>query len=275
MSAEESPYSPAWLGLREPADGAARSPELLDRVRDLLAGQPRPLIRDLGCGTGSMGRWLAARLPGPQHWILYDRDPELLQHALATMVTSAADGSPVTVETRQCDIGGLTGPDLAGAALVTASALLDVLTGEEVSALAGACAAARVPALLTLSVTGHVDLLPTDPLDAEIGAAFNDHQRREDGGRRLLGPAATDTAAEAFERLGGTVLVRPSPWRLGPDQSALTARWLRGWVAAALDQRPDLADRVANGYLGRRLAAAEAGELTVEVGHSDLFAKFE
>jgi SAM-dependent methyltransferase len=275
MSAGDTPrYSPAWLGLREAADAAARSPELLEPLRRRLAGVPRPVIHDLGCGTGSMGRWLAARLPGPQRWIMYDRDPELLDHAAANMVETAADGAPVTVDTRQRDITRLTAEDLTGADLVTASALLDLLTADEMDRLAAACAGAACPALLTLSVVGRVRLTPADPLDAEVAAAFDAHQRRSTGGRRLLGPDAVDAAVEAFGRLGATVLVRPSPWRLGADRAGLAAQWLRGWLAAACAQRPDLTAPGA-AYLRRRLAAAEAGELGVVVGHSDLLAQYE
>jgi hypothetical protein len=267
-------YSPTWLALREGADAAARAPELLEPVRRRLAGVARPVIRDLGCGTGSMGRWLAGRLPGPQHWIMYDRDPDLLDHAAATMTGVAADGSPVTVETRRRDITRLTIEDLTGGSLVTASALLDLLTVEEVNGLAAACVGAACPALLTLSVVGEVDLTPGDPLDAEISAAFNAHQRRSTGGRRLLGPDAVEAATEAFTRLGAAVLVRSSPWRLGADQAALAAAWLRGWVAAACAQRPELAAPAA-AYLDRRLDAAAAGELRVLIQHGDLLANHE
>jgi hypothetical protein len=268
---EAAEFTPDWLGLREPADAVARSVALLGPVRHHLAGRDRTVIHDLGCGTGSMGRWLAARLPGPQHWVLYDRDPVLLAHARANM-PAAADGTAVTVETRQRDVAELTAADLVGADLVTASALLDLLAREEVAALARACADAGCPALLTLSVVGRVDLDPADPLDADLAAAFDAHQRRRHGGRQLLGPDAVDATVEAFIRSGATVRVRPSPWLLGPDQAALTTEWLRGWVAAATDQRPELAAPAAD-YLPRRLAAAAAGGLRVAVHHSDLLAQ--
>ena len=74
MTGEQVRVSAAWLDLREPADAAARS---LDLVRILLAHWPadRPtVVHDLGSGSGSMGRWLAPHLPGPQHWVLHDRD---------------------------------------------------------------------------------------------------------------------------------------------------------------------------------------------------------
>ncbi|GGQ59347.1 class I SAM-dependent methyltransferase [Couchioplanes azureus] len=259
-------FSTGWLSLREAADAAARATDLIDL---LPAGGPL-VVRDLGCGTGSMARWLAPRLSGPQRWILQDRDPALLAYAAAHVPPAAADGATVTVETVEADVTGLTAADLDGVSLVTCSALLDLFTADEVRALAGVCVEAGVPALFTLSVVGEVHLDPPHPLDAEVAAAFNEHQRRETGGRWLLGPEAVGAAAEAFATAGATVTTRPSPWRLGPEQAALTAEWLRGWVAAAAEQRPDLHTE---DYLAARLAAAAAGDLRVTVGHQDLLAQ--
>jgi hypothetical protein len=232
------------------------------------------VIHDLGSGTGSMGRWLGALLPGPQHWIMHDRDADLLELAAANMIHAAVDGAPVTVETRLGDISRLTAADLGGAALVTASALLDLLTAEEVERVAAACVGAGCPALLTISVVGRVELTPGDPFDAEIAEAFNAHQRRTVGGRRLLGPDAVEVAAEAFDRLGASVRVRPSPWRLGADEAELASEWFKGWVGAACEQRPELTGAAAD-YARRRLAEASAGRLGVVVHHSDLLARSE
>jgi SAM-dependent methyltransferase len=220
-------------------------------------------IRDLGCGTGSLGRWLAPRLPTPQRWVMADRDPVLLAHAAANM---PFDG--VTVETALGDVTALTAADLDGTDLVTCSALLDLLTEEEVADLAAVCAASRTPALFTLSVAGTVTLDPARPEDALVEAAFNEHQRRVDGGRRLLGPDAPEAARAAFEKAGATVITRSSPWRLGAAVPDLTAQWLRGWVGAAVEQRPELH---LDGYLQGRLETLP--EATV--GHVDLLAIFD
>ena len=262
--------TPDWLALREPADAAARSAELVELLRPHLPAGPLT-IRDLGCGTGSMGRWLAPRLSGPQVWVLHDRDPHLLDVAAFGLPRTAADGAPVTARPERGDLADLGVADLAGTSLVTASALLDLLTVDELDALADACVAAGCPVLLTLSVTGHARLSPPEPLDAAFAAAFDDHQRRTDGGRRLLGPDAGAVAVAAFDRRGVAVLTRPSPWRLGADDAALTEEWLRGWIAAACVHRPDLADHAA-AYLQRRLDACAAGRLTVTVGHLDVLA---
>ena len=88
------------------------------------------MIHDLGGGSGAMGRWLAPRLPGPQHWVVHDRDADLLELAVADCPAGAA----VTVEARRSDITRLAPGDLAGASLVVASALLDLLTADELAA---------------------------------------------------------------------------------------------------------------------------------------------
>jgi SAM-dependent methyltransferase len=262
--------TPDWLALREPADAAARAPELADTVRRRLpgpAGPEAPLqVRDLGCGTGSMLRWLAPRLPGPQHWVLHDRDPALLARAAASPLPAG-----VTVETACGDLTALGPDDLAGTALVTASALLDMLTPEEVDALAGACVEAGCAALWTLSVSGLVVMDPPDRLDAEFAGAFDDHQRRTVDGRRLLGPDAAAVAYASFAARGYDVQRRPSPWRLGPGDAALTEEWMRGWIAAACEQQSELAED-AGEYLSRRLDAIAAGRLRVVIGHVDVLA---
>jgi SAM-dependent methyltransferase len=247
-------FSESWLSLREPADADARSAELVGMLPATIH-----TVRDLGCGTGSLARWLAPLLPSAKRWILVDRDPALLAHA------AAITGFPV--EPVEGDVTELTAADLAESDLVTCSALLDLLTFDEVDTLAGACAEARTPALFTLSVAGRVILDPALPEDAAIEEAFNQHQRRTVGGRRLLGPDAPAAATAAFERAGATVITRPSPWRLGPDRAALTAQWLRGWTGAAAEQRPELRlDR----YLSERVGNPPAAT----IGHVDLLAIF-
>jgi hypothetical protein len=248
---------PEWLLLREPADAAARSAELADRLGRHLATAGRLVIHDLGGGSGAMGRWLAPRLPGPQHWVVHDRDADLLEVAVADPPAA------VTVEARCSDITCLTPGDLAGAGLITASALLDLLTADELVRMLGACAGR--PMLLALTVVGRVDLTPADPLDARIGAAFNAHQRR--GG--LLGPDAVAAAVDELHDTGAEVLVRPSPWRLDAAHADLVAEWIGGWVAAACEQEPALAAE-AGPYRDRRLEQAASAELAVTVDHADL-----
>jgi hypothetical protein len=271
MSAPAIRVPSDWLALREPADAAARCAALVERLRAVQPAGGERQIHDLACGTGGMGRWLAPQLPGPQRWVLHDLDDELLALAAAHPPTGASDGAGVTVQPRRTDITGLRPDDLAGAALVTASALLDLVTGPELDALADVCAQARCPVLFTLSVVGEVALSPPDGLDDRIAAAFDAHQRRPIARGALLGPDAPARAAEAFTRLGYEVQVRPSPWRLGAAESELAAQWFEGWLGAAREQ--DAALTAATGdYAAARRAQLHAGALRATVGHADLLA---
>jgi len=268
-TAEAIRVSPQWLDLRESADAAARSRDLVRHLRRRLSAGGPLVIHDLGCGSGAMRRWLAPLLPGPQHWVLHDRNPYLLTLAEADQPDPGADGSAVSVETRLSDVTRLGRDELADATLITASALLDLLTADELVGLMRACAGAGCPVLLTLSVTGRVQWLSADPLDSRVAASFDAHQRRATPRGRLLGPDAVEAAAAGFRRRGAEVIVRPSPWRLGVADTGLAIEWLTGWVGAACEQEPALAAE-ADLYRRRRLREAEGGRLAVTVGHADL-----
>jgi hypothetical protein len=269
MSAHRVRVSREWLALREPADAAARAVDLVEQLDRRLPETGGWVIHDLGGGTGAMGRWLAPLLSGPQRWVVHDLDRDLLEVAAVQLPGRAADGAEVSVEPQQSDITSLGQRDLAAATLITASALLDVLTEDELAGLVTVCATARCPALLTLSVVGRVEVVPPDPLDRRVAAAFDAHQRRATDRGRLLGPDAVAFAVEQFGQAGAEVLVRPSPWRLDALEAELAAEWLTGWVAAAREQQVELAAD-SDAYLRRRLAEARAGRLAVRVDHADL-----
>jgi hypothetical protein len=229
------------------------------------------VIHDLGAGTGAMGRWLAPLLPGPQRWVAHDRDADLLRFAAGHAPVAAGDGSRVALEARQTDLTRLSPTDMAGASVITASALLDMLTEDEVAGLVGLCSSVGCPVLLTLSVIGRVEIAPADPLDHRVAAAFDAHQRRATERGRLLGPDAAGFAADEFRRLGFDVLMRPSPWRLGPSHAELTAEWFTGWVGAACEQDSALT-APCDVYTRTRLAQVASGDLAVTVAHADLLA---
>lgn len=269
MTDEDVRVSREWLELRESADAAARARDLARQLARQPPATGRWVIHDLGCGTGAMGRWLAPLLDGRQHWVLHDRDADLLELAVTDLSGPAADGAAVTVEAKQSDITRLRPSDLTGATLITASALLDMLTEDELVALMTACVGTESPILLTLSVVGRVTLTPPDPLDQRVAAAFNAHQRRRTDRGPLLGPDAVAFAVEQCGQLGAEVLVRASPWRLGALHTDLATGWFTGWLRAATEQQPELGAE-GRDYAGRRRAQLSAGKLAISVDHADL-----
>ena len=258
-----------WLALREPEDARARSRELALAAAERLA--PGPIvIHDLGSGTGSMMRWLAPLLPGPQAWVLHDWNAKLVERA-TNGVPVDRDGRPVSVRTRSGALAHLDPAALDGASLVTASALLDVLTAREVRAVIDACVAVGCPVLLSLSVTGAVRIDPRDPRDDVFAASFNAHQQRRVGGRRLVGPTGVALAQRRFLQAGWNLRPAATFWRLGDHDPLLLEQWFDGWCDAALEQRGDLEPDGAD-YRALRSSQSRRGELSAVVVHIDLLA---
>ena len=217
-----------------------------------------------------MGRWLAPLLPGPQHWVAARPGPRPAAVAAADLPGPAADGARSTVETRRSDITRLDPDDLAGATLITASALLDLLTGDELARLVDVCAGAGCPALLTLSVVGRVELAPARPARrAEWRPPSTPTSAARRRGGRLLGPDAVAAAVDGVPPAGGRgarpaqpLAARRRPGRPGGGVA-------RGWVGAACEQEAELAAE-ADAYARPAAGEARAGQLAVTVDHADL-----
>jgi hypothetical protein len=279
-----------WLALREPADIAARS-ALLTREIGGAIGRHQPLsILDLGAGTGSNVRYLAGRLPPAQRWLLVDRDPMLLADmrtrtsSWATdhryVVTTDADEAVIRgqqldchIDTRCLDLGGLSDPGIfSGRHLVTASALLDLVSAGWLETLARQCRERGAAVLFALTYTGRSHCSPAEPEDDVIRELMNRHQRASDKGFGLAaGPDAIECAARSFAAIGYHVRREASDWRLLPDMRQLQRQLIEGWADAALEIAPDQTGMVQR-WLARRLAHVEAGRSHVIVCHEDLAA---
>ena len=260
-----STFSAAWLALREPADAAARSAALLAPLLHAPAGTRR--IVDFATGTGANIRYLAPRLEGPQSWLAIDRDPRLL-----AAVERSTWPPHVGVETRILDLGaGLDARLLEGCRLVTASALLDLVSRVWIERLARACADAGADALFALTYDGRIEWSPGDPDDARVRTLVNRHQRRDKGFGSALGPDAVASAAACFRALGYEVRLAPSDWRLGADSGALQDALIAGWHTAAAEVEP-AASGALDAWAARRRALLAAGASRLVVGHADLLA---
>jgi hypothetical protein len=262
----------AWLALREEADAAARSDVITQLVRDLVVRTAPLRILDLGAGTGSNLRYLAPRLPMDQEWLLVDRDPKLLEEAIRR-APRLDGGSVCVVDTRCLDLARLDTPELFSARqLVTASALLDLVSETWLSELAGRCQSTGAAALLALTYVGRSRCSPAEPEDEQVRELMNRHQHTDKGlGGPAAGPDAVDSAERAFARVGYLVRREPSDWRLSHRQPELQKQLVEGWARAGIEIAPDRTT-VIRSWLGRRLAHLEAGRSEIVVSHEDLAA---
>ncbi len=299
-------FSADWLQQREPFDTAARdaaAPRLaLQALRERSAaghGSARLPLRiiDLACGTGANLRWLAPRLGGAQQWLVVDHDAALLQRwpacrglpvgshkarlrysgtaARTSFGTGIGIGFSADILRRQLDLAQhLESLPWQAAQLVTASALLDLVSAAWLQRLVAVASAARVAVLMALSVDGRQRFAPRDADDAAVAALFEAHQQRDKGfGGPALGAAAGPALVLALRRAGYRVGQARSDWWLDGrhDTQALACQQalIDGMAGAAIEQQPAAVASVRAWQL-RRLAAAARS--TLRVGHLDVLA---
>ena len=264
-------FSADWLTLREPADHAARAETLVTTLAGRLGGAGTSARGvDLAAGTGSNVRYLLPRLPTLTHWTLVDHDAALLAEATARLAAHP-EARGRTFAPRRADLNDLAALPIDGAALVTASALLDLVSADWMRAFARRCREARVHVLCTLTYDGRLDCDPADALDARVRDLVNAHQRTNKGFGLALGPDATTAAVAAFDAEGFAVTVGDSDWVLDATQAELQRQLIAGWAGAARDMAP-AEDAAIAAWRDRRLAAVASGTSRLRVGHGDLLA---
>jgi SAM-dependent methyltransferase len=275
-------FSAEWLALREPCDHASVNPEVRAALAARFAGRDDIAVVDLGCGAGSNLRGTFAALPARQRWTLVDYDPKLLAAARARLTAwaddaSAAgddlllrkDGKRLTVSFRQADLAaGGYAPVIAGADLVTAAALFDLVSVASIERLAEAAAANRQVFYTVLTYDGHTRWTPAQPADDAVRAAFNAHQKTDKGFGPAAGPGGTSALAKAFYARGYRVLRGTSPWVVDARYGSLRDDLDKGFAAAAADSGA-VSREQANQWLANRLGRADAVSV---IGHEDLLA---
>jgi SAM-dependent methyltransferase len=267
-----SAFTADWLALREPADHAARSVRLTSAIAAELRKKTPLLVLDLAAGTGSNMRYLTAQLAGDQQWLLVDHDPLLLAQVSSR---DRADQAEHRFETRQLDLAALADnrdPDIfEGRALVTAAALLDLVSESWLRELASRCRGRGAAVLFVLSYDGRIQCSPSDPDDDGIRDLVNRHQRTDKGFGPALGPDAADAAERCLTSLGYDVQRESSDWVLSPGSERLQRHVVEGWAEAAMAIAPDRSASI-RGWLARRLAHVAGRRSQLVVGHQDLAA---
>ncbi len=290
-------FSADWLGLREPFDRAARA--RAQAVADFAwagadAGHPAQVV-DLACGTGANLRALLPQLGAGQRWHLVDHDPALLAAVPpALAVWAAAPGRSMRIDGDAALAGSVHLDDGAGASatvvrqqldlacaldqlplpprgLLTASALLDLVSAAWLQALLQRATDAGMRLHFSLIVDGRIEWAPYDPDDTAMQAAFEQHQARDKGFGPALGPRAAPFALQWLRAAGWQTLQARSDWLIdGAAAPALLDALIEGYATAAIEQAPQAIDRV-QAWAARRRAGLAGSHL--RVGHLDIAAR--
>jgi hypothetical protein len=158
---------------------------------------------------------------------------------------------------------------IEGQRLVTASALLDLVSESWVDRLLRLCREAGTDVLFALSYDGRAAFEPVLRDDAQIFALTNRHQRSDKGFGPAMGPSATARTRAMLIGLGYEVEHSLSDWSIESDEAELQTELIEGLAAAASAMEPGL-EAGLSAWRQRRLEQVKLGTSRVMVGHQDL-----
>jgi hypothetical protein len=297
-----SGFTASWLALREPHDARARAPQAVAVLGPAAVSTAAPrAVVDLGAGSGANFRYLAPRLGGAQTWTLVDHDDALLdaaEHALRdwaaerraeAYVDGDADdgggprgagvlrirGADVDCRVRRTRLDlatSLDRLDIPRGALVTSSALLDLVSAPWLESLARRGRAAAAALWVGRTEDSRAAGTPAAPEDAEVLVLCKRPQRRDKGFGPALGPVAARITEGTFAAFGYRVHRWRSDWRIEPAATDFQRALISGWHDAAVEIAPQRRAAL-RGWLQRRLAHVDAGRSELVVGHEDFVAR--
>ena len=264
-----SGFSIEWLNLREASDHKARDRHLLKTAANWLNDlkSKDKVIVDLGSGTGSTIRGLQryTTLAPSIQWRLVDNDPELLAEAVHR------HSEEYSIESFLVDLSATQKLPLESASLITASALLDLVSSNFIRDLCQLIKEKNEDRPLgfysALNYDGCIKWTPFHPLDAAIAMNFNTDQRRDKGFGPALGPDATDFLKTQFHSTKFQCLSAKSPWLLGSADYLLTESLINGISDVAI-QTDGLTNSEIQDWKTFRIKNVRTG--TCYLGHTDI-----
>lgn len=257
-------FSANWLTMREPYDRAARDQTLAGNLCAYLANKPAGPIVDLGGGTGSTARTLAADFGVERPWVVLDHDPDLLAYGRERHATHQTK-----IDFRHADLtsnlAALIPPE---AVAVTTSALLDLVSEAWLSQLVGVLQRRNLPFYAALTYDGRMRWRPGDIFDQRIKQIFDNHQHTDKGFGPALGPDAPSTLATILSDGTGTLQSARSDWTFEQSDRAIQVELLQGYANAALELAPAERKEIADWHR-QRTTRLDNGQSRHIVGHVD------
>ena len=267
-----SGFSVDWLTLREEADLRSRDFELLEKVDQWLRDHcaKELIVADLGAGTGSTMRAFANFVSQKSEsisWRLIDQDSDLLEYAHNRHCDS------YRIETFDLDLNNTALLPLQSVQLITASALLDLVSEEFVDSITSQLVSLNkqqpVGLYTALTYNGMIEWKPSHSLDEKVQNSLNQDQKRDKGFGKALGPDASEYLGQRLTEAGFKVYSADSTWFLDAVDEKLVIEYIAG-IDRVLENDQVLGIEALKAWVEFRESHVTTG--ACRVGHCDLLA---
>lgn len=281
FSALRSEFVPAnldWLTLRFKYDSYARHVGLHKHLLQKVNGRDLRIL-DLGSGSAANVLHLAGAFNAKQHWTLVDRDSFLLHQVAVNLqsLLSSASQEP-SYEIFSEDFYNSDARCFSKVYdLVVANAVFDLNSMTQFRLLIRTLNRTQPRSTLlyfTLNLDTDLQFHPLDSHDHLARDLFHKHMCRRQHFGRAMGPKSAKLMASTLETFGYRVKVGPSPWVAQSD-----SRFIDSYLDFMQDCRTDFSRiseekrKLYDAWLLRRKAQNLRGELSLRVGHLDIFAE--
>jgi len=246
-------YSLDWISLRAKQDLMARDKSLIGMLSKSIGTKSKPLVVDVGSGTGALRRALAPKLPRDVSWRMVDHDPKMV----ADLQRRYGKDQVVDADMAH-DFSYLDGADV-----VAATAFYDLVSDNWLDSFVAHLPKKSI-VYAALTYNGKETWEPSHPQDARVMDMFQrNHHHLNDFGMRLGGKAAS-AMAEKLKAAGWRVHTKETWWAIQPsiehDLAGMLTEFHRG---AAVKQGMDASAARAWASFPRDM---------IRVGHVDMLA---
>jgi hypothetical protein len=279
-----------WLEERYRLDAEARNKRVEHAVLEAFQRFPTLCVLDVGSGLGANARYYSRLFSSNQEWILVEKSKILSLRAISSlrfwaeanewMTEELSEGLQIWLPEKEVRIKSINASffhlseivDLSRINLVTANAVMDLISEDQFVTFAENLISYRIPLLATMNYES-MYFEPEEEEDVEFIALYERHMKRSQEFGSALGPDSTRQIIDFSVKRGFPVIHGQSTWKIEYGDLKMM-RFLFRFIHQALSENiRSKGERIRmEAWFRRKWQQVKSHKLKMVVEHSDIFA---
>lgn len=282
-----------WLEERYRLDAGARNKHVERAVLEAFQGFPPLYVLDVGSGLGANARYYSCLFSSNQEWILVEKSEVLSLRAIPSlrfwaeankwMTEELSEGLQVWMSEKEVRIKSIKASffdsseivDLFRINLVTANAVMDLVSEDQFVTFAENLISNRIPLLATMNYES-MYFEPEDEEDVEFIALYERHMKRSQEFGSAMGPDSTRRIIDFSVKRGCPVIYGKSTWNIDYGDLKMMQFLFRFINQALSENICSNGERVRmEAWFRRKRQQVKNQKLKMVVEHSDIFVRMD